>query len=45
LPIQDINAPIFKEGEALKKLAALRLFVKTMPIYKALATENGNNEF
>jgi hypothetical protein len=34
-PIQDMNtsAPICKEGEALKKLGALRLFVETMPIY------------
>ena len=34
-PIQDMNtsAPIYKEGEALKKLGALRLFVETMPIY------------
>jgi hypothetical protein len=27
------------------KFAALRLFVKTMPIYKAVATGNRNNEF
>jgi hypothetical protein len=35
LLIQDIttSAPIYKKGEALKKLAALRLFVETMPIY------------
>ncbi len=26
------------------KFAALRLFVKTMPIYRAVATGNGNNE-
>jgi hypothetical protein len=28
-----------------KKFAMLRPFVKTMPIYKAVATGNGNNEF
>jgi hypothetical protein len=35
LPIQDINtfAPKYKKGEALKKLAALRRFVETLPIY------------
>jgi hypothetical protein len=46
-PIQDMNtsAPIYKEGEAPKKLVALRLFVQTMPFYQALATGNGNNEF
>jgi hypothetical protein len=27
------------------KFAALRLFVETMPIYKAVATGNGKNEF
>jgi hypothetical protein len=27
------------------KLAALRLFVKTIPIYKAVASANGNIEF
>ncbi len=27
------------------KFATLRLFVKTMPIYKAVATPNGKNEF
>jgi hypothetical protein len=27
------------------KFAALRIFVVTMPIQKALATGNGNNEF
>jgi hypothetical protein len=27
------------------KFAALRLFVETIPIYKALATGKGNNEF
>ncbi len=27
------------------KFAALRLFVMTMPIQKAVATGNGNNEF
>jgi hypothetical protein len=33
-----------KKGEALQKFATLRLFVETMPIYKAVATGNGNNE-
>jgi hypothetical protein len=28
-----------------KKFATLRLFVKTMPIYKAVASGNGNIEF
>ncbi len=28
-----------------KKFAMLRLFVETMPINKAVATGNGNNEF
>jgi hypothetical protein len=43
-PIQDMNmsAPIFKK---VKKLAALRLFVMTMPIQKAVASGNGNIEF
>ena len=27
------------------KFAALRLFVETMPIYKAVEIGNGNNEF
>ena len=27
------------------KFAALRLFVETIPIYKAVATGKGNNEF
>jgi hypothetical protein len=27
------------------KFAALRLFVETIPIYKAVASENGNIEF
>jgi hypothetical protein len=34
-----------KKGEALQKLAMLCLFVETMPISKAIATGNGNNEF
>ena len=34
-----------KKGEALQKFAALHLFVETMPIYKAVATGNGNIEF
>jgi hypothetical protein len=43
-PIQDINksAPIFKK---VKKLAALRLVVMTIPIQKAAARGNGNIEF
>jgi hypothetical protein len=47
MPIQDMHmsAPIYKKGEALKKLAVLHLFVETLPIYKAVATGNGNNEF
>jgi hypothetical protein len=34
MPIQDMNtsAPKYKEGEALKKLGALCLFVETMLI-------------
>ncbi len=41
-PIQGMNtsAPIYKKGEAQKKLAALHLFVETLPIYKAIATGN-----
>jgi hypothetical protein len=27
------------------KFAALRLFVETIPIYKAVASGNGNNEY
>jgi hypothetical protein len=27
------------------KFAALRLFVETIPIYKAVASGNGNNKF
>jgi hypothetical protein len=34
-----------KKGEALQKFATLRLFVETMPIYKAVASGNGNIEF
>jgi hypothetical protein len=47
MPIQDMNtsAPIYNKGEALKKLAALHLFVETLPIYKTIATGNRNNEF
>jgi hypothetical protein len=43
-PIQDMNtsAPIFKK---VKKLAALCLFVMTMPIQKAVASGNRNIEF
>jgi hypothetical protein len=43
-PIQDKNTstPIFMK---VKKLAALRLFVVTMPIQKAVASGNGNIEF
>jgi hypothetical protein len=40
-----MSAPIYKKGEVLKKLAALHLFVETLPIYKAVATGNGNDEF
>jgi hypothetical protein len=36
---------VYKKGEAPKILAALHLFVETMPICKAVATGNGNNEF
>jgi hypothetical protein len=44
MPIQDMNtsAPIYKK---VKKFAALRLFVVTMPIKKAVASGNGNIEF
>jgi hypothetical protein len=38
----NMSAPIFKK---VKKLAALRLFVVTMPIQKAVARGNGNIEF
>jgi hypothetical protein len=41
MPIQDMNmsAPIYQKGEALKKLAALHLFVQTLPINKAVASK------
>jgi hypothetical protein len=38
-------AELTKKREALQKFATLRLFVLTMPIYKAVATGNGNTEF
>jgi hypothetical protein len=40
-PIQDMNtsAPIYKK---VKKLAALRLFVETLPINWAVASGSGN---
>jgi hypothetical protein len=40
-PIQDMNtsAPIYKK---VKKMAALRLFVVTVPNLKAVASGNGN---
>ena len=43
-PIQDMNTstPIYKK---VKKLAALRLFVVTMPVEKAVASRNGNIQF
>jgi hypothetical protein len=34
-----------QKGEALKKFAMLRLFVETTPIYKAVASGNGQIEF
>jgi hypothetical protein len=34
-----------QKWDALKKFATLRLFVETMPIYKAVASGNGNIEF
>jgi hypothetical protein len=37
-------AELTKKGMPCKKFATLRLFVETMPIYKAVATGNGNNE-
>jgi hypothetical protein len=37
-----MSAPIFKK---VKKFAALRQFVVTMPIQKAVASGNGNIEF
>jgi hypothetical protein len=41
MPIQDMNtsASIYKKGEALKKLAALHLFVETLPVNKAVQAE------
>ncbi len=47
MPIQDVNtsAPIYKEDEALKKLAALHLFVETLPINKAVTSGKGNTFF
>jgi hypothetical protein len=51
-PIQDMNICICANILALtypfrhyKKFATLRLFVETMPIYKAVASGNGNIEF
>ncbi len=38
-------AELTKKGRPCKKLATLPLFVETMPIYKAVATGNGNNKF
>jgi hypothetical protein len=34
-----------KKWDALQKFATLRLFVEIMPIYKAVASGNGNIEF
>jgi hypothetical protein len=47
MPIQGMNtsAPISKKDEALKKLAALHLFVETLPISKAVASGKGNRLF
>jgi hypothetical protein len=48
MPVQDINtsAPILLAFSPYwLKFAALRLFVETIPIYKAVATGKGNNEF
>jgi hypothetical protein len=47
MPIQDVNtsAPIYKEDEALKKLAALHLFVETSPFNKAVTSGKGNRLF
>jgi hypothetical protein len=44
MPIQDVNtsAPINKKDEALKKLAALHLFVETLPINNAVTSGKGN---
>jgi hypothetical protein len=44
-PDMNMSVSIYKKGEALKKFAALQLFVETMPIYKAVATRNGNNDY
>ncbi len=43
-PIQDMNTstPMYKK---VKKLAALHLFVETLPRYKAISTGNRNIEF
>jgi hypothetical protein len=38
-------AELTKKGMPCKKFATLRLFVETMPIYKAVATRNGKKEF
>jgi hypothetical protein len=34
-----------QKGEALQKFATICLFVETMPIYKDVASGNGNIEF
>jgi hypothetical protein len=39
------SSPIGGGGEALQKFATLRLFVETMPIYKAVASGNENIEY
>jgi hypothetical protein len=47
MPIQNVNTspPIYKKEEALKKLAALHLFVKASPINKAVTSGQGNRLF
>jgi hypothetical protein len=38
-------AELTKKGKPCQKFATIRLFDLTMPIYKAVATGKGNNEF
>jgi hypothetical protein len=41
----SVCAPIYKKDEALKKLAALHLFVETLPINKVVTSGKGNRLF
>jgi hypothetical protein len=53
MPIQDINSKhvrastigVVMVSPSWLKFAALRLFVETVPNYKAVASGNGNKEF